>query len=111
MPPKKRALPLDKFLLIVESPSKCAKIESYLGDSYKCISSKGHIREIDGIKSIDVKDRFQIEYNLISEKKDHIATMKKTVSTYRPECVFLATDDDREGEAIASSSLCPSRFV
>ena len=101
MPPKKRALPLDKFLLIVESPSKCAKIESYLGDSYKCISSKGHIREIDGIKSIDVKDRFQIEYNIISEKKDHIATMKKTVSTYRPECVFLATDDDREGEAIA----------
>lgn len=101
MPPKKRALPLDKFLLIVESPSKCTKIESYLGDSYKCISSKGHIREIDGLSSINVKDRFQIEYSLISEKKDHVAAMKKTVSAYRPECVFLATDDDREGEAIA----------
>ena len=101
MPPKKRSQPLDKFLLIVESPSKCAKIESYLGESYKCISSKGHIREIDGIKSIDVKDRFQIEYSIISEKKDHIATMKKTVSAYRPECILLATDDDREGEAIA----------
>lgn len=102
MPPKKRVLlPASQYLLIVESPSKCAKIESYLGEAYKCISSKGHIREIDGIKSINVKDRFQIEYSLISEKKDHIEAMRKTVSMYRPDCVFIATDDDREGEAIA----------
>lgn len=101
MPPKKRELPLNKFLLIVESPSKCAKIESYLGESYKCISSKGHIREIDGLSSINVKDRFQIEYRTIDDKKDHINGMRKTVATYRPDCILLATDDDREGEAIA----------
>ena len=93
--------PSDNFLLIVESPSKCAKIESYLGEKYQCISSKGHIREIDGLSSIDTKDKFQIEYTLIKEKKDHIETLKKTVSKYSPLNILLATDDDREGEAIA----------
>jgi hypothetical protein len=44
-----------KYLIIVESPSKCTKIESYLGEEYCCIASKGHIREIDGLKSIDTK--------------------------------------------------------
>lgn len=89
------------FLLIVESPSKCAKIESYLGDRYQCISSKGHIREIDGLSSINTKDKFQIEYTLIKEKRDHIETMRKTVAKYSPLNILLATDDDREGEAIA----------
>jgi uncharacterized protein (DUF1330 family) len=41
-----------KWLVIVESPSKCAKIECYLGPDYKCIASKGHIRNIEGLKSI-----------------------------------------------------------
>ena len=89
------------FLLIVESPSKCAKIESYLGPKYQCISSKGHIREIDGLSSINTKDKFQIEYTLIKEKRDHVETMKKTVAKYSPLNILLATDDDREGEAIA----------
>jgi DNA topoisomerase-1 len=97
MPPKKRT----KYLLIVESPSKCSKIESYLGESYQCISSKGHIREIDGLSAINVNDRFQIQYKWIDEKKSHIETMIKIVSSYLPENVFLATDADREGEAIA----------
>jgi len=89
------------FLLIVESPSKCAKIESYLGPKYQCISSKGHIREIDGLSSINTKDKFQIEYTLIKDKKDHVETLKKTVAKYSPLNILLATDDDREGEAIA----------
>jgi DNA topoisomerase-1 len=91
----------DRFLLIVESPSKCAKIETYLGEKYQCISSKGHIREIDGLTSINTKDRFQIEYTPIKEKKEHIETMRKTVAKYSPQNIYLATDDDREGEAIA----------
>jgi DNA topoisomerase-1 len=99
MPPKKQ--PSDNFLLIVESPSKCAKIESYLGAKYQCISSKGHIREIDGLSSIDTKDKFQIEYSLIKEKRDHVENMRKTVAKYSPLNILLATDDDREGEAIA----------
>ena len=97
----KKTQPSDNFLLIVESPSKCAKIESYLGDRYQCISSKGHIREIDGLSSINTKDKFQIEYSLIKEKRDHIETLKKTVAKCSPLNILLATDDDREGEAIA----------
>jgi DNA topoisomerase-1 len=91
----------DNFLLIVESPSKCAKIESYLGEKYQCISSKGHIREIDGLSSINTKDRFQIEYTPIKDKRDHIEILKSTVKKYSPANILLATDDDREGEAIA----------
>ena len=44
-----------KYLIIVESPSKCAKIEHFLGEDYCCIASKGHIRSIEGLKSIDTK--------------------------------------------------------
>ncbi|NDC83836.1 type IA DNA topoisomerase, partial [bacterium] len=99
--PAAKKLAADHYLLIVESPSKCAKIESYLGPQYQCISSKGHIREIDGLSSINTKDRFQIEFTVIDEKRQHIEDMRKTVCKYRPECVYLATDDDREGEAIA----------
>lgn len=100
-PAAAKKVALDHYLLIVESPSKCAKIESYLGPQYQCISSKGHIREIDGLSSINTKDKFQIDFTLIEEKQQHINDMRKTVQKYRPECVFLATDDDREGEAIA----------
>ena len=45
---------LSIYLIIVESPSKCSKIESYLGQNYKCIASKGHIRELTGLKNIDI---------------------------------------------------------
>ena len=102
MPPKSKKTQIsDIFLLIVESPSKCAKIESYLGPKYQCISSKGHIREIDGLSSIDTKNKFQIEYTIIKDKKDHVENMRKTVAKYSPLNILLATDDDREGEAIA----------
>lgn len=103
MPPKTQSAKkiTDTYLLIVESPSKCAKIESYLGDKYKCISSKGHIREIDGLSSIKTADKFQIEYTLIAEKKDHVESMRKAVAKYSAKNILIATDDDREGEAIA----------
>jgi DNA topoisomerase-1 len=101
MSSKKLVKNSDNYLLIVESPSKCSKIETYLGEKYKCISSKGHIREIDGLSSVNTKDCFQIEYTIIKEKKDHIDAMRKTVAKYNPDNILLATDDDREGEAIA----------
>ena len=102
MPPKSTASKKNEhFLLIVESPSKCTKIESYLGEKYKCISSKGHFREIDGLSSIDTKDKFQINYTIIKDKYEHVETMRKTVAKYSPANILLATDDDREGEAIA----------
>jgi DNA topoisomerase-1 len=88
------------FLVIVESPSKCQKIESFLGDQYKCISSKGHIRSIESMKDIDIKHNFAIKFSIIEEKKDHVAFMRKCISQFLPHCILIATDDDREGEAI-----------
>ena len=89
------------YLIIVESPSKCAKIESYLGTNYCCISSKGHIRSVNGLKSIDTKNSFEPKFSELAEKKDHIVFMKQTISKFSKENIILATDDDREGEAIA----------
>ena len=89
------------YLIIVESPSKCAKIESYLGLNYCCIASKGHIRGINGLRSIDTKGSFEPNFTDLSEKKDHIVFMKQIVAKFSKENIILATDDDREGEAIA----------
>lgn len=89
------------YLIIVESPSKCAKIESYLGSNYKCIASKGHIRSIDGMKNIDRKKNYAINFSIIDEKKSHVEYMRNCIGSFSKENVILATDDDREGEAIA----------
>jgi DNA topoisomerase-1 len=89
------------YLIIVESPSKCAKIESYLGPDYCCIASKGHIRSIDGIKSIDMKKTYEPTFSIIDEKKAHVEQMKTVVSNFSKQNIILASDDDREGEAIA----------
>ena len=101
-PPKKSA----KWLIIVESPSKCAKIEGFLGPDYCCIASKGHIRYISGLKSIDLEceNDHLVKYDIIEDKKKHISFLQETVAKYQSKDqnrVLLATDDDREGEAIA----------
>ena len=90
-----------KYLIIVESPSKCKKIEGFLGNEYKCIASKGHLREIEGLKSIDMKENFKINFTNTKEKGSHIEFMKKMCNCFPKENILLATDDDREGEAIA----------
>ena len=90
-----------KYLIIVESPSKCAKIESYLGLDYCCIASRGHIRTVNGIKSIDTKGTFSPTFSIIPEKKDHIESMRGIIKMFSNNNILLATDDDREGEAIA----------
>jgi len=84
------------MLLIVESPSKCLKIESFV--RCKCISSKGHIREL---KKLPENPRDEPTYENIPEKKSHIESMRKVIKMYSPADIYLATDDDREGEAIA----------
>ena len=101
--PKPKAPPLNKgHLIIVESASKCKSIESYLGSDYKCISCLGHIRTIDGgIKSIDIKNDFEPKYVIDPEKKDHVAKMRATIAEYPASSIILASDHDREGEAIA----------
>lgn len=89
------------FLVIVESPSKCSKIEHFLGSNYSCIASIGHLRQIKGLKSIDTKNNFEPTYEIIEDKKDHIEKMRKLISKYNKSNIYLATDDDREGEAIS----------
>ena len=90
-----------RSLIIVESPAKCQKIESYLGkDKYTCLASFGHIREIaDGLKSIDVDHDFAIKFAIMSSKQAQVAKLRAAIADASE--VILATDDDREGEAIA----------
>lgn len=85
-----------KTLIIVESPSKCKKIESYLGSSYKVIASCGHFTKLDSLDQIKM-DTFEISYKISNGKI--LKTIKEEIKNSRD--VILATDDDREGEAIA----------
>ncbi len=101
MPPKVSRKTSLNYLLIVESSSKCSKIESYLGDRYKCIASNGHIRSIEGLQSIDNKNDYNVTYTIDKDKKDHIEKMRTTIAEYQKENVIIASDHDREGEAIA----------
>jgi len=89
-------------LVIVESPAKCQKIESYLGSGYKCVASYGHIQGLAtelGIKCINVDDNFTPIFSVLKDKTKHISKLKTDISNASE--VILATDDDREGEAIA----------
>lgn len=90
-----------KYLIIVESPSKCSKIEGFLGEDYCCIASMGHFRTIDGLKAIDTKETFHAKYSLIEDKQQHVTIMRDIISKFSNENIYLASDDDREGEAIA----------
>ena len=102
---------LQKTLVIVESPAKCKKIEEYLGSGYKCIASYGHLRELNSLKNIHITDipatpatpttTFTPQFTIIDNaiKKKHIEVLRKEIANSRE--VILATDDDREGEAIA----------
>jgi len=85
------------ILLIVESPAKCKKIEGFLGSGYKCVASFGHLRELDGLKSLD--ENFKPTFKNCDSKMAQIAKLKAAIDTSAE--VILATDDDREGEGIA----------
>ena len=88
-------------LVIVESPSKCQKIENYLGSQYKCIASKGHIRELKGLTSIKIKEKYEPVFSISPSKATHVEWMKKVIKQFPKANIILAADDDREGEAIA----------
>lgn len=88
------------YLIIVESPSKCAKIEGFLGSQYMCIASMGHLRQINGLKSIDTKNDYKVTYENVDSKENYIKDMKRVIRNFNKERIYIATDDDREGEAI-----------
>jgi DNA topoisomerase-1 len=90
-----------KYLLIVESPSKCRKIEEFLGSEYRCIASMGHLREIKSLADINANKNYEVTYSNIKDKDEHIEKMRIIINAFLPENIFLASDDDREGEAIA----------
>lgn len=97
---------MSKNLVIVESPAKAKTIEKYLGKDFTVLSSVGHIRSIvkkttDGTPPIDIKNGFKTTYEVDPEKKKVITELKKQLKTVGAENVWLATDEDREGEAIA----------
>ncbi|MBQ8818800.1 MAG: type I DNA topoisomerase [Clostridia bacterium] len=87
-------------LVIVESPSKAATIKGYLGSNYKVVASKGHVRDLPKSKlGVDVENNFEAHYINIRGKGDLIKEIKKEAKAANK--IFLATDPDREGEAIS----------
>lgn len=94
---------MSKKLVIVESPSKSKTIEKYLGSDYKVVSSLGHIRDLSTTGKygfgIDIENNFKPNYEIIKGKKKLVTDLKKYVKD--SDFVYLATDPDREGEAIS----------
>lgn len=95
---------MSKNLLVVESPAKAKTIEKYLGKDFRVLSSVGHIRSIvkktkDGKPPIDVKNGYATTYEVDSEKKKVVTELRKAAK--EAEQIYIATDPDREGEAIA----------
>ena len=91
---------MQKNLVIVESPAKAKTIEKFLGKDFKVLSSYGHIRDLKKKEfSIDVKKNFKPDYEIPADKKALVGTLK--AEAQKAETVWLASDEDREGEAIA----------
>jgi DNA topoisomerase-1 len=91
---------MSKNLVIVESPAKAKTIEGYLGKDFKVASSMGHIRDLPkGKGAIDIENGFEPTYEVSPDKKDVIKNLKSLAKD--AEMVYLASDEDREGEAIS----------
>jgi DNA topoisomerase-1 len=89
-----------KDLVIVESPAKAKTIEKYLGSGYKVVASMGHLRDLPKSKmGVDIENGFEPKYIPVRDKKELIAELKKEAKS--AATVYLATDPDREGEAIS----------
>jgi DNA topoisomerase-1 len=91
---------MSKNLVIVESPAKAGTIEKYLGKDFRVLASYGHVRDLvpkEG--AVDPDDNFAMKYQLIDKNEKHLEKIAKTVKNI--STLYLATDPDREGEAIA----------
>jgi DNA topoisomerase-1 len=110
---KKKTVRRSGNLVIVESPTKARTIGRYLGRGYKVMSSVGHVRDLLRSRlSVDVENEFQPEYRVPNEKRETVKELK--AASMKAKRIFLATDLDREGEAIAwhvmeSAEMDPSR--
>jgi len=91
---------MSQNLVIVESPAKAKTIEKFLGPGYIVKSSIGHIRDMPKKDmGIDIENNFQPTYTISTDKKKVVADLKKSAKAATK--IYLATDEDREGEAIA----------
>ena len=91
---------MQKNLVIVESPAKAKTIEKFLGKDYKVLSSYGHIRDLKKKHfGVDIKKDFEPNYEIPAEKKELVNELKEEAKN--AEIVWLASDEDREGEAIS----------
>ena len=89
-----------RYLVIVESPAKVKTIKKFLGSSYEVVASNGHVRDLPkSTLGIDVEHDFEPKYITIRGKGDILSTLRKEVK--KADKIYLATDPDREGEAIA----------
>lgn len=89
-----------KNLLIVESPAKAKTINKYLGDTFSVLASFGHIRDLESKNdAIDVNNNFEMHYALVERNQDKVSAIKRAAKY--AENIYLATDPDREGEAIS----------
>ena len=89
-----------KKLIIVESPAKATTIKKFLGSNVKVIASKGHLRDLPKSRlGVDIENNFEPENSNVRGKGDLIKELKKEALS--SDEVYLATDPDREGEAIA----------
>ena len=87
-------------LVIVESPAKARPIEKYLGGDYKVVASMGHLRDLPkSTLGVDIENGFEPDYRPVKGREDVIETLKK--ASQKAKTVYLATDPDREGEAIS----------
>src|SRR5215216_5925650 len=91
---------MPSHLLIVESPSKAKTLQKYLGKDYQILASYGHVRDlVPKTGAVDPDDSFKMKYELIERNAKHVDAIAKAVKLV--DTVLLATDPDREGEAIA----------
>ena len=98
--PRPRKATGAKHLVIVESPAKAVTIGRYLGSDYEVMASLGHVRDLpNGRLGVAVEEDFEPTYRVMTEKKKVVAEIKKAAED--AEDIFLATDPDREGEAIS----------
>ena len=91
---------MGKNLVIVESPAKAKTIAKYLDDSYIVKASMGHVSDLPLRElGVDVENNFKPQYSVTKDKEKTVADLRKDAKD--ADCVWLATDEDREGEAIA----------
>ena len=89
-----------KYLVIVESPAKAKTINKFLGSNYHVVASNGHVRDLPKSRlGIDVEDDYEPKYITIRGKGDILAMLRKEAK--KADKIYLATDPDREGEAIS----------